>query len=164
MNGREDEETRRRELSVTLAKVVLVVFVLTLLGYEGWKWYHHVRPVNSTRYYLRCLSSDDKHMLKKFEAVGVEDGWGTKVVKEENQDGHLFRSAGPDREFKTDDDLTSEVVVKQHKPQPKAAAPQPPPPPQPVAEAPPVQAEQPQAEQPQEEKSIIRRLRDRIGW
>lgn len=110
-------EGEKSKVPFVIAALVLILLVGGIIGERVWKWYDGPRRTSTTRKILDEVSKGhfnrDTRVVNDFNAGRYTDGWWTVIQKEVNGDTVVFRSAGPDKEFNTQDDITLTISVPQ---------------------------------------------------
>ena len=116
-------EEGKSKVPFVVAGFVLVLLVGGILGEQVWRWYDGPRRTSTTRRVLDEVSKGhynrDTRVINDFNAGRYTDGWWTAIKKEVSGDTVVFRSAGPDKEFDTEDDITLTTTVPPPPPEKK---------------------------------------------
>jgi hypothetical protein len=96
-----------------IAVLVVCALIVGAVFHSIYKWWEGPRRVEQTTTNLKRLSDgfakNDTGMIALFNSNEFKDGWGKGYAKEDADGGIRFRSAGPDQQFNTDDDILSEI-------------------------------------------------------
>jgi hypothetical protein len=101
----------KSNIPYVVGAVVLVLLIGGVLGQQVWLWYDGPRRVSVTRSVLdemcKGCYKNDRSVISNVNRGRYMDGWWTPIRQEFiGTDTMVFRSAGPDKKFNTEDDIT----------------------------------------------------------